>query len=308
MEINKPKFWDNKIGLKSIILLPISLIYNFLILLKKKITITKKIDLPIICVGNIYIGGTGKTPTSLLLSNELEKLGRSPAIIRKLYKNHSDEYNLIRNYTEKLIIKKTRVEGVLEAKRLNYDLAILDDGFQDYSIKKDLSIICFNSQQLIGNGLVLPSGPLRENLSSLKKANIIIINGSKNKNFEEKLLNINKNLKIFYSFYKPLNLEQFKDKNLLAIAGIGNPNNFFKLIEENNLKIGKKIIYPDHYSFSRSEIQSFVNKAEENNYQIIMTEKDYYKISHLGFREINYLRVELIIDNIDKLADELNKV
>ena len=110
MEINKPKFWDNKIGLISIILLPISFIYTFLILLKKKITISKKINLKIICVGNIYIGGTGKTPTSILLFNELAKIGKKPAIIRKLYKNHSDEYKLIKNYTEKLIVKKIELK------------------------------------------------------------------------------------------------------------------------------------------------------------------------------------------------------
>ena len=242
--------------------------FNFI---KKKITISKKINLKIICVGNIYIGGTGKTPTSILLFNELAKIGKKPAIIRKLYKNHSDEYKLIKNYTEKLIVKKNRIEGLLEAEKLKCDTAILDDGFQDYTIKKDLNIICFNSEQLIGNGMVLPSGPLRENLSSLKNANIIIINGSKNKSFEKKLLNINKNLKIFYSFYKPLNLDQFKNKKLLALAGIGNPKNFFKIIEENNLKIDKKLIFPDHHTFSETEIQNLIVETEKNNYQIVMT-------------------------------------
>lgn len=308
MEINKPKFWDNKIGLISIILLPISFIYTFLILLKKKITISKKINLKIICVGNIYIGGTGKTPTSILLFNELEKIGKKPAIIRKLYKNHSDEYKLIKNYTEKLIVKKNRIEGLLEAEKLKCDTAILDDGFQDYTIKKDLNIICFNSEQLIGNGMVLPSGPLRENLSSLKNANIIIINGSKNKSFEKKLLNINKNLKIFYSFYKPLNLDQFKNKKLLALAGIGNPKNFFKIIEENNLKIDKKLIFPDHHTFSETEIQNLIVETEKNNYQIVMTEKDYFKISHLKLKKIGCLKVSLVIDKIEMLIDELKKI
>ncbi len=308
MEINKPKFWDNKIGLISIILLPISFIYTFLILLKKKITISKKINLKIICVGNIYIGGTGKTPTSILLFNELAKIGKKPAIIRKLYKNHSDEYKLIKNYTEKLIVKKNRIEGLLEAEKLKCDTAILDDGFQDYTIKKDLNIICFNSEQLIGNGMVLPSGPLRENLSSLKNANIIIINGSKNKSFEKKLLNINKNLKIFYSFYKPLNLDQFKNKKLLALAGIGNPKNFFKIIEENNLKIDKKLIFPDHHTFSETEIQNLIVETEKNNYQIVMTEKDYFKISHLKLKKIGCLKVSLVIDKIEMLIDELKKI
>ena len=85
---------------------------------------------------------------------------------------------------------------------------------------------------MIGNGLILPSGPLRESLSSLKNAEIIIINGEKVKNFEEKILNINNELEIFYSYYEPLNIEKFRNKKLLALAGIGNPKNFFHLIEK----------------------------------------------------------------------------
>ena len=106
-----------------------------------------------------------------------------------------------------------------------YDSVILDDGFQDYSIKKDLNILCFNKNQLIGNGLLLPSGPLREGLNSLERADIIIINGEKDSEFE-KILKINKNLEIYYSIYNPVNLNEFKNKELLAIAGIGNPENF----------------------------------------------------------------------------------
>ena len=122
---------------------------------------------------------------------------------------------------------------------MNYDTVILDDGFQDYKIKNKMAIICFNQHQLIGNGLVLPSGPLRESLKSLDNANIILINGEEDGNFEKKILN-NKNLKIFYSFYKPLNIEQFK-KKLVALASIGNPNNFFKLLNDHNLKVKKLV-------------------------------------------------------------------
>ena len=308
MNINKPKFWDKKISLISIILLPISFFYIFLIFLKKKIVITKNLNLPIICVGNVYVGGTGKTPLSMLLSSELEKAGKRTCIIRKFYKSHSDEYKLIRNYTENLIVNKSRIDGIKEAKKLNYEIAVLDDGFQDTSIKKNLNIICFNSEQLLGNGLVLPSGPLRENLSSIKNADIIVINGSKKKNFEDKLLEINKDLEIFYSFYKPINLEKFRNKRLLAIAGIGNPNNFFKLLEENNLEIEKKMIFPDHYKFSKSEILNIVSEAKKYNYHIVMTEKDYHKISHYKIKSIYCLKVSLMIKDLDKLINKLNKI
>ena len=119
-------------------------------------------------------------------------------------------------------------------------MAILDDGFQDYNIRKDLNIICFHQTQKVGNGLVLPSRPLRENLNALKNAQIVVINGDVDENFEKKILNINKNLSIFYTKYVPINIERFKNKKLFAIAGIGNPENFFQILSNNNLEVSKK--------------------------------------------------------------------
>ena len=308
IKINKPKFWDRKIGLISILFFPLTLIVIFFTSLKKKITKTRGFKIPIICVGNIYLGGTGKTPTSILLANELSKLGKKPLILRKYYKNHNDEYSLIKNYFKNLIISKNRIEGLKEAEKSNFDMVILDDGLQDYKIKKNLSIVCFNNNQLIGNGMVLPSGPLRENLSILKNIEIVIINGKKNINFENKILNINKKLEIFYSFYKPINLDQFKNKKLLALAAIGNPENFFQLVEKNDLKIFKKKIFPDHYQFSKAEMQNILREAEMENYQVIMTEKDYYKINHYKLKKINYLRVSLEIYNKEKLLKKINSL
>ncbi len=306
MTISKPKFWDKKIGYLSYLLFPFSLTYIFLNFLKKKLTIANRFKIPIICIGNIYVGGTGKTPTSILLANELTKIGRQTVILKKFYKSHADEYKLINNNFKNLITSNNRVDGLKEAEKSKFDVVILDDGLQDYSIGKDLNIICFNQNQLIGNGLVMPSGPLRENLSALKKAQIIIINGYKDKNFEKKILDINNKLEIFYSSYKPMNLEEFKNRKLLAIAGIGNPENFFKLIEENNLKIEKRLVFPDHHIFSEKEIRNIINNAEENNYQIIMTEKDYYKINHYNFKMIKYLRVSLDIVEKEKLLNRVN--
>ena len=308
IKIDKPKFWDKEIGLISILFFPLTLIVIFFTSLKKKITKTQGFKIPIICVGNIYLGGTGKTPTSILLAKELSKLGKKPLILRKYYKNHNDEYRLIKNYFKNLIISKNRIEGLKEAEKSNFDMVILDDGLQDYKIKKNLSIVCFNNNQLIGNGMVLPSGPLREDLSILKNVEIVIINGNKNINFENKILNINKKLEIFYSFYKPTNLDQFKNKKLLALAAIGNPENFFQLVEKNNLKIFKKKIFPDHYQFSKAEIQNILMEAEMENYQIIMTEKDYYKINHYKLKKINYLKVSLEIYNKEKLLKKINSL
>ena len=308
MKLYKPKFWDNDENFFSILLFPLTLLYELIIFLKKKFTKLSKYNIPIICIGNIYVGGTGKTPSSILLAKELSKIGKKPAIIRKFYKNHNDEYQLIRKHFKYLILNKNRINAINQAEEENFDSVILDDGFQDYRIKKDLNIICFNQNQLIGNGFVFPSGPLRENLSALKNAQIIIINGQKNIEFERKVLSLNRNINIFYSSYKPININEFKDKQLLALAGIGNPNNFFDLLSEHGLNVKEKLIFPDHYEFKNSEILDIINTANQNNYEIITTEKDYFRIKSYNFKEIKYLKLGLEINDLKKLIENILKI
>ena len=309
VKIFKPKFWDKgKFNFFSLILFPFSLVTLLIIYFKKHLIIKKKFKIPIICIGNIYIGGTGKTPTSILLAQEITKLGFRTAILRKLYKNHYDEYNQIKSSFSNLIVNKNRVKGLAELENNNYDFAILDDGLQDYRIKKDLSIVCFNSNQLIGNGLVIPAGPLRESLNAIANVDLVLINGDKDEQFEKKLLKINRKLKILYSYYKPTNIEEFKNHNLLALAGIANPENFFKLLEKNNLIIREKLIFPDHYKFDKKEIKNIIEKAERNNLKIVMTEKDFFKVNNFNLDNINYLKVSLEIPNKKDIINEINKL
>ena len=295
MKLYKPKFWNKNKNFFIILLFPLSLIYTCIVKLRKILISKKKFKIPIICVGNIYIGGTGKTPTSIYLAKQFLKDGLNPVIIRKYYSNHHDEYELIKNHFKNFIFNKKRSSALVEAENSMYDVAILDDGFQDYKIKKDLNIICFNSNQLIGNGYVIPSGPLRESLGALKDAHLILINGEKNSEFEEKILKINKNLKIFYSYFKPVNIDEFRNYKLLAIAGIGNPENFFQILENNNLKIFDRIVFPDHYVFSEKEIENIVNKAKKNNLKLIMTEKDFHKIKRFKYDNLSFLKISLEI-------------
>ena len=308
MKINKPKFWSTKYSFLSILLSPLTLLVIIIIFLKRTFTKSIRFNIPIICVGNIYIGGTGKTPTSINIAKELAVFGKKPVILRKFYKEHKDEHDLIKQNFNHLILSRNRVEGIIKAQKSNYDTVVLDDGFQDYKIEKDLNILCFNQNQLIGNGFILPSGPLRENLNSLKNVEIILINGEKNIEFEKKILNINKNLKIFYSSYKPVNIDQFKNKKLLAFAGIGNPNNFFELLLNNDLSVKKKLIYPDHYNFSKKEISNIIQEAKINDYQIITTEKDYFRIKDFKYDEIKYLKVSLDIKDKKKLLEVILKL
>lgn len=307
MKLFKPKFWKSNKNFFTVLLIPLSLITWIYIILKKTFIQKVKFNIPVICVGNIFIGGTGKTPLSIHIARKLSENGKNPAIVRKYYKSHIDEHKMIISYYNKLILNLNRSKGIYEALEKGYDAVILDDGFQDYKIKKNLSIICFNSNQLIGNGYLFPSGPLRESLGSLRNANILIINGDKNLDFEQKILKIQKDLKIYYSNYKPLNIQEFKNKKLLVISGIGNPENFFKILKDNQMNIQKKMVYPDHYEFTKNEMLKIIEYAKKNDFQIVMTEKDYYKIKDFSLENIKYLKVKLEIEKEEEFIKNVMK-
>ena len=303
MKLYKPNFWKET-NLVSILLFPISLIVKLIVLMRKTFLKELEFEIPIICVGNIYLGGTGKTPLSINLGKELSILNKKPVIIRKYYKHHKDEYSLIRENFKHLITKKDRNNAIKNAVQNGFDTVILDDGFQDYKIKKNLNIVCFNNQ-LLGNGMLIPAGPLRESVDSLKSAHIIIINGDQNIDFERKLLEINNEISIFYSRYQLIDIEKYRGKKLFVVAGIGNPENFFELIRSQNLNIIKELSFPDHYQFSKSEILNIINDARKNGYQVVMTEKDYHRVKDYNFTEIHYIKVKL---EIAEKKEFLNKV
>lgn len=306
MKLNKPKFWDNRIGLLSVILYPISLIVIFIVLIRKKLVTKIEFGIPVICVGNIYLGGTGKTPVSIFIASELKKLGKKPVIIRKFYKSHFDEYNLIKKYFSDLIVHKNRSIAIKEAKNRNFDIVILDDGLQEYKIKKNLNIVCFNEKQLVGNGLVMPAGPLRENLNNLIKYKHVCINGNmENLDIIKHQINIiNPNIKIHLGEYVPTNLEEFDlSKNYLAFSGIGNHQSFIKMLKNYNIKVINDIEFPDHYEYSDEEIQKLISIAKKYSAKIVTTEKDLNRIDVQKFNEIKIIKSKLnVINEVDFLS------
>ncbi len=293
MILKKPYFWKN-INFYSILLLPFSLI-TFLIIYFKKLSVKKrKINIPIICVGNIYLGGTGKTPLSIHLYDLLKKKKFKPAIVRKFYPSHLDEINLIKSRVKQLFFSSNRFQSITEAKRRKNNIIILDDGFQDDSIKKNLNIICFNSLDLSGNNFLIPAGPLREPLKNIKNSQVVVINGKRNINFEKKLKSISKKTKIFYSRYIILK-NNIGKKNVFAFAGIGNPQGFFSLLKENNFKVEKQISFPDHYDYKKREIDKMIKEAKEKNLKLITTEKDFFRMKKMGIKKIAYIKINLKI-------------
>ena len=305
MNFKKPKFWDHSgLSFWSIILYPFSLLFLVTSLIIRLLKTQKKFPIPVICVGNIYLGGTGKTPLALEIFKIVKSSGKNPGFIKKGYDYLYDEIQMLEKIG-KTYLNKNRKEAISELISLKHDVAILDDGFQDFSIKKDFSILCFNSNQLIGNGFLIPSGPLRQTFQSIKQAECVVINGIKNLEFEDKIKKINENIKIFYSKYKIKNLDKFKNKKVLAFAGIGNPSNFFELLKKNNINVKETISYPDHYNYSEEDY-GFLIKKKEQDVLLATTEKDYYRLNEKMKESFDYVDVDLEIDNKNEFINLIN--
>jgi len=308
MNFFKPKFWDkNKISFFSVLLFPVSLLIKVLSLFKRFLIKTNQSSIPIICVGNIYLGGTGKTPLCIEIFSILKNLNMNPVFVRKKYDSFQDEADL-QKQVGPVYQNKKRIEAVKEALQNKANVAILDDGFQDFSINKNLSIVCFNKKQWVGNGLTIPSGPLRESLSALKRANCVVINGEKNRDIENKIFSKNKEIKIFYTKYRAKNISEFKNKKVIAFAGIGNPENFFDLLKDNKIDIEEEINFPDHYEYSKETLENLINKAKENNNILLTTEKDYFRIAKNYKQNISFLKIEVEIENRNQFIDQIKKI
>ena len=303
MKFKKPKFWDyKKISWKSILLFPLSqvyLIFFWILKILVKLTKHKKTTIPTICVGNIYLGGTGKTPVVREIFKITKSFGKNPAFIKKYYHYLSDEIKMLEK-TGKVYVNKKRYDGIFLSATDNHDVAILDDGFQDFSIEPSFSVLCFNSSQMIGNGQLIPSGPLRERLGAIKRADCLIINGDKNYDFEKKIYSIKKEIKIFYSNYKIKNIEKYYGKKIAAFAGIGNPENFFNLLKENKIDLIKTYTFPDHYNYSKKDFEIM---KKENLDMLVTTEKDFNRMNEEQKKNCSIIEVDLEIENMQKFKE-----
>ena len=296
MRLIKPKFWDlSYLTYQSILLYPFTFILDIRDLITFYIKPKKYNEIRTICVGNIYLGGTGKTPLVDFLANDL-KVKFKTVIIKKKYQSHLDEKKLLEKNNKVFFYKDRRI-SLIKAIKEKYQLVIFDDGLQDKKIEYDLKIVCFNSISLAGNQLRIPSGPLREKLNNLKKYDAIFINGKVlNRKFINQIKKINPKIAIFNGEYICSNLYKYKKNNYLIFSGIGNPLAFKNTLSKYNIKFKSSLVYPDHYDYSDNDIRKIKKMAKDKNLKILTTEKDFYRIPIKERRNIDYLKVNLKIN------------
>ncbi len=309
MNLKKPLFWDlPKPNFISYLLTPFSLpiiLRNFLFKFLKR---EKSSSIKTICVGNIYLGGTGKTPLTLKIYEILTKLDKKVATIKKNYYNQKDEQLLLGQKTS-LIVSKSRKRAIQQGINKNYEILIFDDGLQETKIDYDIKLVCFKSKNWIGNGQLIPAGPMREKISSLKRFDAIFLNGN-SKNFEKienQIKSINLNIKIFRTFYKISNIKKYDlNSKYLIFSGIGNPHDFKDILLENKFNVAKEMVFPDHFEYSVNDFEKILNNATNEGLRIITTEKDYMKIPEKFKSKIDFLSIDLVVENENKLVELLN--
>ncbi len=302
MKIKKPKFWDlSKPNIYAYILYPLSLIIK-IINFFKTMQVSKKFKIKTICVGNIYLGGTGKTSLSIKINNILKSKNIKTCFVKKFYENQTDEQKILKDKGN-LFVSKNRIDSLIQAEKEGYEVAIFDDGLQDKTIDYDLKIVCFNNVNWIGNGMTIPSGPLRENINVLKKYEHVFLNGNLEnlEKLKQYIYNINPNINLYVGKYVPINLNEFKkDEKYIVFSGIGNHNTFVSMVKNNGFEVIREIEFPDHYNYSEKEINDILNEAKKLNCEIITTEKDMSRLNQKYLNKIKILKSEL------KIIDEDN--
>ena len=315
--INTPEFWYKKdliSKFKTLLLLPFSIIWILLSLIKKNFAKRYKSHLKVICIGNLSIGGTGKTPFSIQTYKILEILGYKPVFLTRGYRgltkgpilvnkshNHKDvgDEALLLSKVGTTIVSSNRCIGAkyIENLKKNYDVIIMDDGLQNYQLEQDIKLLLIDKKLLFGNGYCIPAGPLRQTITQgLKKIDAIIFTGDGD--IKDINLNFINNIQNFDTKLELKNTFKTKQNNFLAFCALGNPIKFFNTLKKNNFKIVLTKSFPDHYEYKNKDINTLKEEADNRNLKLITTEKDYVKIDDKE-NEISVLPIEINFSKAD---------
>ena len=307
MKFKKPKFWDlKKPNIYSYILLPVAFLIQLFVYFKKK---TKINDFKIktICVGNIYVGGTGKTSLCIKINEILKKKNIRSCFIKKFYKDQLDEQKILIKRGQ-VFSSKVRIDSIKQAENENYEVAIIDDGLQDSSVNYDKSIVCFNNINWIGNGMVIPSGPLREKLFNIRNYDCIFLNGNLEnlETIKKEIVKIHSKANIYIGQYKILNIDEINlYDNYFAFSGIGNHKTFLSTLKEHKINVMEDLEFPDHYEYTNKDLDKIITSSKKFNSKIITTEKDYLRIDNQIKKEIQFVKSELIIIDEEKFIKQI---
>ncbi len=312
-----PSHWQNK-NLLSYALLPLGFLYARATALRLKYKKSRAVNIPVICIGNLTAGGTGKTPTAIAIADIIQNLGKKPFFVSRGYGgNISGVIVDNRKHTPKQVgdeplllsqkagvsINADRFAAAQKAIDNGAEVIIMDDGFQNPGLKKDLSFLVFDGGSGIGNAFPLPAGPLRENFAEgIKRADAAIIIGEDRNDLHSKL----KNIPVFEANICAKSAENI-DKPVIAFAGIGRPQKFYDSLYAENVNVIQTVDFPDHHFYSENELQNLLDMAQQKNADLITTSKDWVKIPPRLQPHFKVLEIYVAWKNPQALTDFIQK-
>ena len=288
-----PRFWYKKNDtIISNSLYPLSLLFRLGTKIRAILSTRKNSALPVICIGNIVVGGAGKTPVAIKMGELLKKNGYNPHFVSKGYGGIESSNILVKEWhsaksvgDESLLLSevaptwigKDRNKSFILAKEYGANCIIMDDGFQNPTLQKDFSIVIINGEQGFGNKRVIPSGPLRESISrGISRANLIIVIGEISNDVKEKIPNT---VPIIYGQFRiSKDNKIYKNQKITAFAGIAYPDKFYNSLEEEGAILEKKISYPDHHIFDENDMLHLAEIANLTKSVLVTTKKDFVRI------------------------------
>ncbi len=302
-----PSFWTSS-NITSTTLKPLGKIYAWVTSLRINHIIPQKITKPVICIGNITAGGTGKTPVAISIAKLLQQEGKKPFFVSRGYggklkdilvdkqKHKASEVGdepLLLARQAPVVINPNRFAAAQKALNHGAEIIIMDDGFQNPGLYKNLSFLVFDGGIGIGNGLCVPAGPLRENFDEgIKRAQAIIILGEDKHNLTKKI----RNLPIFNGKViatKP----SVNNNNIIAFAGIGRPEKFYTSLRELGFNLLQTIDFPDHHQYNKAELIKLIDMAKKENALLFTTSKDFVKIPSELQKNFNVLEIDILWEN-----------
>ena len=320
---------EKKKSLFTYFLKPLSYIWLIITFLDRKFSYPKNSKCPVLCVGNLTLGGNGKTPSVINFQKKFLKLKYDVHVVTRGYlgsekgphkvNNIKDDINkvgdeaLLLSKNGTTWVSKKKFKGIEEANRQKAELIILDDGFQNFSIKKNFSILIIDANYPFGNGCLFPAGPLREPIKNgIKRANIILLVGNKKeRNDTLQKYPVLKEKEIFFG--EIVKSEEKKLNNYskyIAFAGIAKPEKFFKTLEKENFQLIKKYSLANHKKFKKDFLKKILNESKNLDAKLITTEKDFVRLPKKYKKFIECLKIEMKIEKerelIKLLIEKLN--
>jgi tetraacyldisaccharide 4'-kinase len=315
-----PQFWYEPNTWKAKFLYPLGYFYNLLTLLRGKLAKPQSYSCLTICIGNLNVGGTGKTPTTIALAQHFLKKGLQVHVVSRGYKGKfqgtflvdpqkhksdevGDEPLLMSEFTSVWVSNK-RKNGIAAAENAGAQIVLLDDGFQDPSFHKDFSLIVVDGEKGFGNKKCMPAGPLRENIvQGFKRADALVIVGQRIYKFDT----FPTHLKIIHSTLKPTETGMnWKEGKYLAFAGIADPSKFFKTLRSLGANLIDCVALSDHQNLDGQVLKRLERKANSAHAQLVTTEKDAVRLSNTFRKKVLSLPVRIEFDDKNELENLFN--